>query len=41
LLGDGITGMIYEARPDEIVEAVEALVNNELFFDPEQPTSIA
>jgi DNA-binding NarL/FixJ family response regulator len=39
--GAGFRGAVTKSRGHEIVEAVEALVNNELFFDPEQPTSTA
>jgi DNA-binding NarL/FixJ family response regulator len=39
--GAGFRGAVTKSRGHEIVEAVEALVNNELFFGPEQPTSIA
>jgi len=38
--GAGFRGAVSKSRAHEIVEAVEALVNNELFFGPEQPTSI-
>ncbi len=38
--GAGFRGAVTKSRGHEIVEAVKALVNNELFFDPEQPTSI-
>jgi two-component system response regulator NreC len=37
----GFRGAVTKSRGHEIVEAVEALVNNELFFGPELPTSFA
>jgi DNA-binding NarL/FixJ family response regulator len=37
--GAGFRGAVTKSRGHEIVEAVKALVNNELFFDPEQPTT--
>jgi len=37
----GFRGAVTKGRGHEIVVAVEALLNNELFFHPEQPTSAA
>jgi CheY-like chemotaxis protein len=37
--GAGFRGAVTESRGHEIVRADEALVKNELFFGPEQPTS--
>jgi DNA-binding NarL/FixJ family response regulator len=39
--GAGFRGAVTKSRGHEIVEAVKALVNNELFFDPDQPTTTA
>ena len=37
----GFKGAVTKSRGHEIVEAVEALVKNELFFRPELPSSFA
>lgn len=37
----GFRGAVTKSRGHEIVEAVEALLNNELFFGPELPTIFA
>ena len=37
----GFRGAVTKSRGHEIVEAVEALVKNELFFGPELPSSFA